>query len=129
MEDELLYSQQRALLKFYERRYPDWYVISRGSSDASAYRRPNFLHDTAVFYDHIMLDGRRIVPCLDTYNAPNSIIQACFRNNRRNVKYVGQVVSIFQHQQKRNGPLETLFFVRWFRPFRRGIFNSIKWDT
>ena len=127
IEDESLRSRQEVSLKFYQRRYPDWCVISRGSSDVGAYRRPNFLHDLAVFFNYMTIDRRRLVPCLDTYNAPNSIIQACFRNNQRDVKFVGQVVSIFQHQQKRNGPVETLLFVRWLRPFRQGVFNTIKW--
>ena len=99
IEDESLRSRQEVSLKFYQHRYPDWCVISRGSSDVGAYRRPNFLHDLAVFFNYMTIDGRRLVPCLDTYrySVPNSIIKACFRNSQRNARFVGLVVSIFRH--------------------------------
>lgn len=119
--------QQDALMKYYQRRHPDWCVIARSDSRNDGHLI--YLHKDAVFFDHLVLNGRRIVPSYDAYKAPNSIIQSCFRNRGRSAKFVGQVVSIFQHQQQQTGPLKTLVQVRWFKPLRDGIINPIKWDT
>lgn len=83
--------------------------------------RPNFLVSRARSHKYLVLDGRRILPSQSLTKANNSIIQADFDG----IRYAGQIIKIFAHEQPEVPGRSTLVSVRWFK---RVDVDTTKWD-
>ncbi|KII90042.1 hypothetical protein PLICRDRAFT_29188 [Plicaturopsis crispa FD-325 SS-3] len=113
-------TQEELLVAYYYGLDRDAHVIGRAETTNSA--TPNFVNGRAQFHDHVILDGRRIIPSSSLSKASASIVQADFGGTR----YVGQVLEILTHQQAKIEGCSTLLRVRWFR--RRGNTDTSAWD-
>lgn len=114
---------QQSLVDYYSVHRPEAKVVSRTARLPPGGTR-NFLDDQVEYLKYIVLDGRRILPSLDMYRAPNSLIQGRYAGRQ----YVGQVIKIFKHAQEYVEGYTTLLQVRWFRPLQPGVFDTSTWD-
>ncbi|OCB85355.1 hypothetical protein A7U60_g7664 [Sanghuangporus baumii] len=123
--DQLPNALQKHLVQFYETYHADARVYARNATfHHHTALSPNFLSDRVEYLKYIILDGRRIIPSIDTFRAPNSIIQAQFNGG----KIVGQVIRIIKHCQRFVEGSTILLHVRWFKPLERNILNTHPWD-
>ena len=103
--------QLKNLLEFYATTHPDAQVLSR-YADTHNFDAANFIHTRAKVHDHLILDGRKIVPSKSFKNSSSSIVQTKIDGTR----YVGQVFSIITHKQTFVDKAETLLDISWFSP-------------
>ena len=111
---------QSDLLEYYHNTFPDAAVIAC-SSDFDL-EEPNFLISRGLSHKHLILDGRHLLPSESLTKAHSSIIQADFDG----VRYVGQVVKIFSHDQPDIPNCQHLVSVHWFK--RLEGFDTSHWD-
>ena len=112
------------LVEYYNNRFPDANVMGRTSSAAQRMVDPNLLVDRVRLHHHLILDGRQISPPSKKKDkANNAIVQTRFGHH----SYIGQVVSVYSHQQRGIPGRSTLLYVRWFRPLRPGLLPTEKW--
>lgn len=111
---------QALLVGYYADTYPDARVLPLTTAETGS--NINFINSRAKVASHIILDGRRILPSKSSSKAANSIVQMELNGEM----YVGQVIDIFTHCQRRIG--KTLKFLRvlWFR--RLSILDTGIWD-
>ena len=114
---------QEILVTWYNLHYPRANVVGRMAVVDPNFD-PNFIRPEAFFHRYAILDGRRITPSLDVYNAPHAIVQARYGNTR----FVGQVHHIITHMQPGIGATKILFHVSWFEPLEKDVFNTTIWD-
>ena len=103
--------QLKHLLDFYTTTHPDAQVLPR-HANVEDFDAANFIYTHAKVHDHLVLDGRKIVPSKSFKNSASSIIQTEIDGTR----YVGQVFSIITHKQGSVDKAETLLEVSWFSP-------------
>lgn len=82
-----------------------------------------YLTDTADIHRYLLFRGKRITPSMDSYAAPNALIQTHVGMN----VYVGQVHDIFSHTQKGVDGRRVLLYVKWFKPLRPGVLDANFW--
>lgn len=115
--------EQTQLLEHYNTIYPAANVFSRATLNIP----PNstYLNDSAIFYEYVILGGRRIVPSRFDGRAGNSLLQI----NRGGTRFVGKLQLIISHMQAVDGCTtlrETLLGVRWLKRTSADI--SVVWD-
>lgn len=110
---------QSILLAYYSVIHPNSSVSARWEELGD---ESNIMNPFARFHSHLVLDGRRIVPCAKASKAPNSIIQTEIDG----LFCAGQVIDIITHNQNNVGVTCTFLHVKWFR-HREDIDTSI-WD-
>jgi hypothetical protein len=127
---------EASLLTFYRTRYPQETstVVPRHSPMVAANGSTTFyLKGRIDYHSYVILNGRRIVPSQDIYSAPNALIQTVYGEGSLRRTYVGQVQTIFTHEQTISpSRLErtTLFDVKWLKPLRNHAeyFCTDRWD-
>ncbi len=112
---------QMLLVNYYADAYPDAHVLT--STTAETGPNINFIRSRAKIASHIVIDGRRISPSKSSSKAPNSIVQMELNGEM----YVGQVIVIFTHHQRRVEKTLTFHRVRWFR--RLTTLDTEIWDS
>ena len=115
---------QASLVSFYGLKYPGIRIYEQTADIDRPTGPPNFIRSMAYFHQHVIIDGRKIVPSTDIYRASNSIVQMGFSN----AKYVGQVQCIFTHSQSGIDHPSTLLHILWFDAMTDPIFNTTIWD-
>ena len=113
----------RHLVEFYAGQYPNKPPVTtnRIINDADT---P--LSQYACFYDHVLLNGRRVTP-LDRSlrnNAGSSLIKVKWDRQYHS----GELLSIFDHQQFHDEPASLFAEVRWMVPLHDIPFEEDYWE-
>ena len=113
----------RHLINFYAGRYPNKPPITtnRIINDADV---P--LSKFACFYDHMLLNGRRVTPldCSLRDNAGSSLIKVKWDGQYCS----GELLSVFDHQQFHDEPASLFAEVRWMVPLNEIPFEEDYWE-
>jgi hypothetical protein len=101
---------EQALIKHYNREEPR----VRHTLDPNASRSLSFLNRHMQYFDHVLLDGRRLVPSSRSrsQHLGNSLVKAVFSKGS---EYVGVVDSIFRHEQYGIHDPTTWAEMRWMK--------------
>jgi hypothetical protein len=111
---------ETSLVSYYATKSPDLQVLHRAAETSDP--KPNFLNIRAHYHDHVVLDGRRLVPSHSQTHAPHAIVQM----NLGGIQYVGQVFNIISHKQPGAAEFEFLLEVWWFK--RASDIDTSPWD-